>query len=34
MSVEFNADNLPAGIYMYRIIAGDKMVNDKLMLVK
>jgi hypothetical protein len=34
MNVEFNALDLPAGIYVYRIIAGDSMINDKLMLVK
>jgi hypothetical protein len=31
---EFNAQNLGEGIYIYRIISGDHIVNGKLILIK
>jgi hypothetical protein len=33
-NVEFNGDNYPAGVYVYRITAGTETYYDKLMLVK
>ena len=32
--VQLNGNDLPAGIYIYRINAGDKMYNDRLILIK
>jgi len=32
--IEFNAQNLPSGTYIYRISAGDKIENKKMMLLK
>ena len=33
-SVEWNADNYPSGVYFVKMIAGDYISNQKLMLVK
>ena len=30
----FNADKLAEGIYVYRVISGDNVVNGKLILIK
>jgi len=32
--IEFNAQNLPSGTYIYRISAGDKIENKKMILLK
>jgi len=32
--VQLNGNDLPPGIYLYRIIAGDTMYNDRLILIK
>jgi hypothetical protein len=33
-TVEFNGENIPAGIYTYRIISGTESYVDKLTLIK
>ena len=33
-SVNFNANNLPSGIYFYRFIAGDYVQTKKMLLMK
>ena len=33
-SVEFNAEELPVGIYLYRISNNSKVINGRLILVK
>ena len=33
-SVEFNASNLPSGIYFYRIVSGNFIATKKLILIK
>jgi hypothetical protein len=33
-SVEFNADNLPSGTYLYKFTAGEFTDTKKMMLVK
>lgn len=33
-NVEFKGDNMPSGIYTYRVISGSNSFNDKLMLIK
>jgi hypothetical protein len=33
-SVEFNAVNLPSGVYFYRLIAGDFTSTKKMVLLK
>jgi len=32
--VQLNGTNLPAGVYVYRITAGDEVYNDRLILIK
>lgn len=33
-SIVFNADNLPSGVYMYRIVAGNRTLSKKLIILK
>ena len=33
-SAEFDGSNLPTGVYIYRLNAGDRMYNDRLILIK
>ena len=32
--IEFNADDLSSGIYIYRMIAGNKVLSQKMILMK
>jgi hypothetical protein len=34
VDVDFNADNLASGVYIYRIKAGNYIASKKLMLIK
>jgi hypothetical protein len=33
-SVQWNAENLPSGIYVYRLVAGELVAIKKLILMK
>ncbi len=34
MAVDFNADGLPSGVYIYRLKAGNFQASKKLILIK